>query len=195
MVNYDMTDPNQVDPDFISGQQSTRYMDKYQYTSMLDVQKTLIGYGLSGRNMFNAQTGGVNNTAGIELINQSINSILSTREGERFFMPNFGSRLYKLIFQPDTTVLYDLIESEIKRALGVWEQRIDVTEVTCASDDTNENQVNAQITYRVKNTSMVGSYVYPLNTSIYDMESGITGQVSRSLETSSEEQKTNVDLN
>lgn len=172
---YDPSDPNQVDPDYIDSQQTTRYLDKYQYTSMLDVQKALIGYGLDLQDPFNSANGKVNYTGGVKLINQSIYTILSTREGERFFMPAFGSRLYKLVFQPSTQVLYDLISSEVQRSLSQWEPRISVTSVNCSQNEANENQVDVLITYQLVNTSMAASYVYPLNKELYNMESGLSG--------------------
>lgn len=179
--DYEPTDPTTVDPDFILDQQSTRYLNKYQYQNMLDVQSRIIGYGLKTDGMFNDRSGGVNYASGSDLINQSIKMILSTREGERFFMPSFGSRLHKLIFQPETTVLFDLISSEIKRALDLWEQRITVDNVLCSVNESSPNQVDCQIQYTLRNTNLSGNYVYPLNVNLYDMETGISGSLSKNV--------------
>lgn len=63
----------------------------------------------------------VTNTA---VLNQSILTILTTPVGESFFNPAFGSRLTKLLFEPNSDVLQDLIQVLVREALSKWEPRI-----------------------------------------------------------------------
>ena len=47
--------------------------------------------------------GKTNSIVGEDKIHDSIYAILSTREGERVFLPEFGSKLYQCIFEQNST--------------------------------------------------------------------------------------------
>lgn len=133
-------------------------------------QEKLIGTGLQSPNAFNKSTGGVNYNTGFERINQSINHILGTRIGERFFLPEFGSRLYELVFEPNDYILEDLLKLYVSDALGKWEPRIKVLNVTPKIG--GSNTVPISIYYNLINTNMTNNYVYPFNREVYDMGGG-----------------------
>lgn len=88
--------------------------------TFLDYQEEIISRGIQV-DCFDATTGSTVSNSGMERINQSINHILSTRIGTRFFLPDFGSKLYTLIFEPNDFILYDLLKRYIKEALEKWE--------------------------------------------------------------------------
>lgn len=115
--------------------------------------------------------------SGEKKIHDSIKTILSTRVGERVFMPQFGSKLYLTLFENNSMIFRDLVEMYVKEALANWEKRVDVDAVQVSGVDDN-NMVNILISYHIKNSNVHGSYVYPFNvsdsgiTEIYDMEKG-----------------------
>ena len=57
---------------------------------------------------------------------QAINNILSTRKGERLFLPEFGSNIKDLLFEPIDEETAFLIKSEILRAIEEWDLRVDI---------------------------------------------------------------------
>lgn len=66
----------------------------------------------------------------VDLINDSIFTILSTVVGERVYRPTFGSYLKRLIFEPLTRATAFRVQSEIFRAIGQWEPRVNVSQIT-----------------------------------------------------------------
>jgi len=64
---------------------------------------------------------------------QSVTTILSTIKGERLMLPEFGSDLKFILFEPMDHITEQLIESEIKDAINRWEDRITITRVDVTS--------------------------------------------------------------
>lgn len=121
-----------------------------------------IGRGLSHPFDF-ASTGRSQHAAtaeGIDKINQSIHMILSTRPGERMFLPEFGSRLPYLVFEPDDDILHAQLQMYTADALRRWEKRITVTAVA-TEDMPDQNTVSIHIDYIINKSHSKGSYVFP----------------------------------
>lgn len=98
----------------------------------------------------------------MERINDSIHLILATTPGERLFNPEFGSRLYSLIFEPNDEILHRLLKHYTAEALSRWEKRIKITSVqTTTPLEGNDNAIGVHIEYEVRNSHISGSYVYP----------------------------------
>lgn len=70
-----------------------------------------------------------------ELIRDSVVTILLTDIGQRFFVPDFGSRLRELVFEPNDMVLATLAQEYVRTALGRWEDRIGIINVKASSDE------------------------------------------------------------
>jgi phage baseplate assembly protein W len=64
-----------------------------------------------------------------EIIKASFNMIFSTRPGERVMLPEFGSRMQELLFQPNDTVLKALASQVVRDSILRWEPRVTVTNV------------------------------------------------------------------
>lgn len=117
-----------------------------------DFDNKWIGTGMQMTKPFNANTGGLVLNTGSDRLHQSIFYILSTIPGERFFLPEFGSKLYLLIFEPNDYILRDMIQVYVKEALARWEPRITVLSVEVQEED--ENVVPVSISFRIKATNM-----------------------------------------
>ena len=87
-------------------------------------------------------------SAGADNIRQSIQIILQTEPLERLMLPNFGSGLKKMLFQPNTVQTHRIIEELVTRAWTRWERRIKVSSVSVVADPKNDN--TAWITLRYK---------------------------------------------
>ena len=125
-----------------------------------------IGRGLSTTNTFDRVKLSTNVITGIDKIQDSIYNILSTKVGERLFLPEFGSRLHTLIFEPNNAIFADLADFYIRDALGKWERRIEVTDVSILTEQEG-NIVPIEISYRITNSNIYDTYVYPFNKTIY----------------------------
>ena len=66
--------------------------------------------------------------------------LLVTRKGSRYFLPDFGTRLYQYIFDQNDMVTFGLIESEIRDAVKTYIPNLDITsiDVMSAEDDPDE---------------------------------------------------------
>ncbi|MBN1285172.1 MAG: GPW/gp25 family protein [Anaerolineae bacterium] len=97
-------------------------------------------------------------------IRQAIRIILSTSLGERVMRPQFGSRLYELVFEPANEVTARRAERYVTEALERWEPRIELTDVTATADSADYGMLLIEVTYRIKSTHDQRSLVYPFYT-------------------------------
>lgn len=63
--------------------------------------------------------------------------LLLTKRGSRYFLPDFGTRLYQFIFDQNDMVTWNLIEEEIRESVKRYIPNLDITnlEVISAEDD------------------------------------------------------------
>lgn len=110
-------------------------------------------------------------------IRQAIGIILMTSPGERVMRPDFGCRIHELVFAPNNRETAVQAERYVTEALGMWEPRITVDQVSAqpafaAHKDTQRfgqqvDEVSEQATllikinYTVKSTKDERSLVYP----------------------------------
>ena len=111
---------------------------------------------------FSLTSGNTQLVSKVESINQSIRLILTTAPGELWGDPDFGSHLYEYIYNYSDSILTNLIQSEITRALNQWEPRVLVKE---SDISVVYEGVNAYITidYQIKYTNFRSSYQYIVN--------------------------------
>ena len=117
---------------------------------------------------------------GSDVIGQSIKTILDTPIGSRVNNNEFGSSVRNLIFEPNDTILKDLLYYAVVVALQRWERRISITSVKFSTEDDNTgtppNQINITITYIINATHQAGSYVYPFVKNAMSFNQVIQGQ-------------------
>jgi phage baseplate assembly protein W len=63
--------------------------------------------------------------------------LLLTKKGSRYFLPDFGTRLYQYIFDQNDAVTFGLIEGEIRDSVKKYIPNLDITrlDVMSAEDD------------------------------------------------------------
>jgi phage baseplate assembly protein W len=66
---------------------------------------------------------------GADAVQQSIWSILATAPGERVGRPDFGCGIHDLVFAPASGGTAALVAEHVRRALTLWEPRIDLLDV------------------------------------------------------------------
>lgn len=126
---------------------------------------SIMGRGIAYPFEFTAELGTTNikEQWGRMKIQDSIFLILSTRPGERFFNPLFGSRLPLLVFEPYDDILKQDLIQETADAVDRWEPRITVVQVIITDDDDwlENSRIGITIEYVLRNTNVKGNYVYP----------------------------------
>ena len=133
------------------------------------MNRDFLGKGLSFPFRFSWDTGGAEMSAVTtrehQHIRESIRQILGTKLGERFMRPDFGSKLYTLVFEQNAEVLKGLLRYHTVDALRKWEKRIEVLEVTF--DDSNfqkdRNTIGIRIRYRLIAAQVEGNMVVPFH--------------------------------
>jgi phage baseplate assembly protein W len=67
--------------------------------------------------------------------------LLLTRKGSRYYLPDFGTRLYEYIFEPNDAVTWGQIEDEIRTAVKTYIPNLEIKSirVTSAEEDPEES--------------------------------------------------------
>ncbi|MFO7681818.1 MAG: GPW/gp25 family protein [Chloroflexota bacterium] len=110
---------------------------------------------------------GVNKQGGMALANgrseieQAIQIILMTTPGQRLMRPTFGSRLAELVFAPNNNQTAVLAQRYVEEALGMWEPRINVLDVTAYPDVQRNHCLMIEIQYEIKAAQDKRSLVFP----------------------------------
>jgi len=94
-------------------------------------------------------------------IQDSIYTILSTTVGERVHRPTFGSFLKNIIFEPLSKATALRAISEVRRAVGLWEPRASITNITFETKDT---QIILHISW-IANGAVQGATDIPISIS------------------------------
>ena len=68
--------------------------------------------------------------------------LLLTRKGSRYYLPDFGTRLYEYIFDQNDIVSYNHIEEEIREGVKKYIPNLDINSIniTSAEDDPNQGR-------------------------------------------------------
>lgn len=66
---------------------------------------------------------------GMDLIRQSVTTILDTEPGERIMLPSFGCGLRRYLMAPNNLTTRTAMEADIRSALETWEPRIQLVNV------------------------------------------------------------------
>jgi uncharacterized protein len=123
-------------------------------------EASFIGRGFSWP-MSVDHTGSIKLTDGAADLDRSIQIVLLTAPGERLMRPQFGCRIWELLFEPVTPNLLGLMAQAVRDALAQWEPRIEVEDVEPIPDGGEPSLVRLHITYRVRATNDRRNLVHP----------------------------------
>jgi phage baseplate assembly protein W len=96
-----------------------------------------------------------------EDIDQAIEIILRTAQGERVMLPAFGAGVRRQVFEPNSGPTLRALERGVREALLDWEARIDVDAVRAVADADEENLVMVHVDYTVRATNSFYNRVFP----------------------------------
>lgn len=125
------------------------------------MERAYLGVGLKYPTVIDG--GSISYEKGLALVEQSITIILNTPKGTRFMLPEFGSRLKELVFEPNDEVLEDLLDTFIYEAIRDWEKRVEYVGCRFTRGD---SVTYCEIAYRLLGSNDVNSFVYPFYKSL-----------------------------
>lgn len=94
-------------------------------------------------------------------IEEAMRIILLTPKGQRVMRPEFGCQIHDLMFAPNDATTAGLAAYYVEEALGMWEPRIHIKEVTARPDTENQGRLLIDISYEIKATHDSRSLVFP----------------------------------
>lgn len=98
---------------------------------------------------------------GEQRIEQSIQLILATRPGERAMLPDFGCAIHELVFAPNNAATRTRAIDAVRRALTLFEPRIDVLDVQADTASDEPQLLLLRVDYRLRANNAMGNLVYP----------------------------------
>ena len=96
----------------------------------------------------NFVTGDLMVTKDFAAIKKSIQNLLVTVPGERFFNPNIGSRITDFLFEPLDFINANLVRSEIEYTIKAFEPRVILTNVL-VDQNYDDNGYDVEIEFQV----------------------------------------------
>lgn len=94
-------------------------------------------------------------------IEQAIELIIRTAPGERPMRPEFGCRIQDHLFSPTNEATAAAIAHDVRRALEMWEPRIDVEDVRVLFDARDLGTFYIDVGYRVRGDNDERNLVFP----------------------------------
>lgn len=86
--------------------------------------------------------------------------LLLTRKGSRYFLPDFGTRLYEYIFEPFDGLTFDAIESDIRDSVETYMPNLLLNNITIEPLDPME-EVNEGTQTNIAGPSNISIYRFP----------------------------------
>ena len=62
-------------------------------------------------------------------VDQHVNTLISTMQGERVMLPTYGLNLSGLIFDPNDAALLNVLQQDVIQQFGKWEPSLQLTSV------------------------------------------------------------------
>jgi len=81
-------------------------------------------------------------------IARSIRNIVFTLPGEKFFNPNFGTKISRILFENNDEISSSIIRNEIASSIINFESRVNLKDVI-VSTDFDRNAFNVMIVYEI----------------------------------------------
>jgi phage baseplate assembly protein W len=71
--------------------------------------------------------------------------LLLTRKGSRYYLPDFGTRLYEFIFEQNDSIVFNRIEEEIRDSIRKYIPNLDVNSIQIMSAEDDPDQSRAYL--------------------------------------------------
>ena len=105
--------------------------------------------------------------------------LLLTRKGSRYFLPDFGTRLYQYIFEQNDSITFGHIEQEIRDSVKKYIPNLDITSIKITDAELDEDEpksVSEQTDERLFRVSTASDKPYTAKIKInYTVNNGTFG--------------------
>ena len=95
-----------------------------------------------------------------EEIRTDLIHLLLTRKGSRYYLPDFGTRLYEFLFEPFDGLTFDAIQSDIRDAVQAYMPNLLLNQITITPADPME-EVDTMLGENTAGTSESPIYRFP----------------------------------
>lgn len=106
-------------------------------------------------------TGSIATSEGNDGIERSLRVVLITAPGERVMRPEFGCKIWDLLFEPVNANTLGLMAQAVRDAVAQWEPRVDLDHVDVVPDAKDPSMVRIELHYRIRTTNDRRNLVYP----------------------------------
>lgn len=120
-----------------------------------------LGAGWSFPPDFNKETADVTIVSGVTDIEQSLNILFSTFNGERLMVPEYGCKLVEFLFEDIDSTLVAQMTDKITNAILYFEPRITLNSVTVDTSDCLNGVIYIKLDYMIKQINSRNNSVYP----------------------------------
>jgi phage baseplate assembly protein W len=125
------------------------------------MSRDFYGIGFAFPPLADPATGSLAMVGDTTVVAQALRVLLRTTPGERLMRPDYGCDLRRYLFAPNTVATRRLIAEEVTRAIGAFEDRINLQSVDVTADDVEPAQVNIVVRYAHRRTGDLASLVTP----------------------------------
>ena len=122
---------------------------------------TYLGKGWDFPPAFLEKRGEVKLISDIEDIEKSLQTIVTTRQGERLMRPKFGCDLTDQIFENLSATQTTIMKNRIKEAIVFYEPRIDVIRIALDTQNFLEGKFLIKVEYLIRATNTRRNIVFP----------------------------------
>jgi len=101
--------------------------------------------------------GALRKVINIDAVKASIDNILRTSKGERFFLRDFGSNLHGIVFDNLNDSINRTISDGIKDSINKWDNRIIVNAINITKNP-DRNEVSIEINFSIRGYDKIFSH-------------------------------------
>ncbi len=122
---------------------------------------TYLGIGWDFPPTFLEKKGEVKLISDIEDIEKSLQTIITTRRGERVMRPLFGCDLTDKIFENLNATQINIMKNRVEEAIILFEPRIDVIKIALDTQNILEGKFLIKVEYIIRATNTRRNIVFP----------------------------------
>jgi phage baseplate assembly protein W len=122
---------------------------------------TYLGTGWDFPPVFLEKKGEVKLISAIEDIEKSLQTIVTTRRGERVMRPLFGCDLTDKIFENLNATQINIMKNRVEEAIILFEPRIDVIKIALDTQNILEGKFLIKVEYIIRATNTRRNIVFP----------------------------------
>ncbi len=85
-------------------------------------------------------------------VRNSVHNIFTWIPGQRILNPEFGNKIREYLYEGMTNFTSDQVIAEIKKAIELWEPRVEIDDITRSDtvEENEQNEIDIVVIYHVK---------------------------------------------